>query len=196
MDGLNNIKKRITDDAAAEIEAIKKDSEEKIAALRLQYEADAKKAYDDIIAESEAIAASAEEHIKDAASVEVRKISLEAKQDMISACFDRVKSQLVAMNTEDSVDFLCGLLEKEPELRSGSLIFPAKDRELAEKFAQEANKRLGADFKVSDKKAHFEGGFILSQGDSEINFSYDALLGAVRPRIEKQLVKILFQEDE
>lgn len=192
MDGLDRIEQRIRADARAEIASIEAQSAEQLSELRKEYDARLEKSRGETLAKAKQAAQERRERLASAAQMEAKKLRLGAKQEVLGEAFDLALTRLCALPQERQVDFLARMAHEASPRGAGTLIFSAEDRALGMRVAEEANRRYDAYFTLSNETRPLRGGFILSQGDVEVNCSYEALIWLRRDALEHEVAKILF----
>ena len=143
MTGIEKITARIQEDAAAEIAALKREAEEKAAAVLAGYEETAR-------AESARAAEKAEEDARllleraeSAARMEERSMVLAAKQACIDQAFDKALEQLLSLPEEAYVALLARLAARSASTGREEILLNSRDREaVGAKVAAQANQLL------------------------------------------------------
>ena len=165
-------KQDIIDNAKGEAEAIKKAAAEK--------------------AEKEA------ENLKSrkvsAAELQGRKMMLSAKQEAIKKGFGAALNKLKKMSEDEYVSFLSDEIVKVPNCE-GTLILNEQDREkIGEKLVNTVNDRLkGEKIALSNKTVKSSGGFVLKNGDIEINSTFETLLDSIKDELTSEVANALFK---
>ena len=106
MKGIEKITARIAADAEAEDSVVRKESEERIAQIRADYEKQAQEAAAAILKDG---AKENEQHasrIERTAQLEAKRNILGMKQEMVSKAFEMAKEKIVNMPQEEYVAFL------------------------------------------------------------------------------------------
>ncbi len=173
------------DEARAVLERAKADKSELLEKSRAESEAKTAAA----AAEAKKMAATIVSRAETAAGLEARKMKLAAKQDAISAVFDRAKEMLLALPRDDYKALLLGQL-KASGVKKGVLSLGAKDRELGDELIKES----GLDLTLSDDALDTDGGFTLKSGSVEVDCRLDMLISSVRDEVLPEVVSALFGE--
>lgn len=131
---------------------------------------------------------------KSVAEIDGRKILLEEKQKLISACFDKAVEEIASMKPEAYVDFLTSLLKSTNETE-GELILNEKDRgAIGEKLVKAAEKALpGSRLTLSGETRDIEGGFLLKKGSVYVNGTVEALMDEAREELVGEVAARLFK---
>ena len=200
MNGIEKITARIEQDARTEIEALLKETEEKAAAIRAEYEARAA-----------AQADKAAQSSKQAAAQRLERLEGAAEMAVIDKTFAKAKETLLSMSEEDYVELLAKLAVRSSKTGREEIILNERDREtvgykvvsranalLAEAAAPElpdgANALLQgtAMLTLADESREMDGGLILRDGKVEINCAFEAQLRVLRETMAADVAKVLF----
>jgi len=192
MDGLDRIEERIRADAKAEIASIEAQSAEQLAGLRAEYDQRVERRRAETLSKAEQAAQERRERLASAAQMEAKKLRLAAKQEALSEAFALALTRLRELPQERQTEFLVRMAHEAAPRGIGELIFSAEDRTLGMRVVEEANRRYDAFFTLSAETRPLQGGFILSQGDVEVNCSYEALLRLKRDAMEHEVAGLLF----
>ena len=197
MNGIDKIIDRISGDAQAEIDAIlaqaRAQAEEIAAQGRARGEAEAaailERGRRDVQTRGERMAAMAQ--------LECRKADLAARQAMIDEAFAAARQKLLDLPQEECVQLLAGLAVQAAAKGRGKLIFSPADRaRLGKAVVLAANEKLpgGTGLTLAEETRPMEGGFILSDGNMEVNCTFDTLLRLRRDELAGQVARLLFQD--
>jgi V/A-type H+-transporting ATPase subunit E len=127
------------------------------------------------------------------AELEVRKIRLGAKQDLISRCFEKALDQLANMEEGKYIDFLFNKI-LALEVEGGELLLNSKDRKnIGESLVKKINDS-GRSGKVTLSPDTIEGrgGFVLRRGSVEINSSLETMVNGVKEAVSPDVITALF----
>lgn len=199
MKGIEKITARIAADAEAEDSVVRKESEERIAQIRADYEKQAQEAAAAILKDG---AKENEQHasrIERTAQLEAKRNILGMKQEMVSKAFELAKEKIVNMPQEEYVAFLVRQIEQAASTGHEMLILNQTDRErcgaaviAAANAALTATGKPGA-LTLAEETRPMSGGFILKQGDVEVNCTVDILLELVRGDLAAPVAGVLFE---
>ena len=195
MQGIENITGRIQADAQAEIDKILADAKAQAAEITARYDAQAQKEAEDIAARGKKNAAEREERLASVAQMEAKKLTLAAKQEMLDKAFDLALDRLVSLPDEEYIDLLAGLAASAASTGREQLIFSQKDRtRVGKQVVAAANGKLAANghLTLSEQTRPMRGGFILSDGDVEVNCAFETLVRLQRGEISGEVAKVLF----
>ncbi len=199
MKGIEKITARIAADAEAEDSVVRKESEERIAQIRADYEKQAQEAAAAILKDG---AKENEQHasrIERTAQLEAKRNILGMKQEMVSKAFELAKEKIVNMPQEEYVAFLVRQIGQAASTGRETLILNQTDRErcgaaviAAANAALTAAGKPGA-LTLAEETRPMSGGFILKQGDVEVNCTVDILLELVRGDLAAPVAGVLFE---
>lgn len=171
-------KKKILDEGHSKAEKIKKEVEKKIEVLRQKFQEEVEKL------QKEAL-----ERIRNQTESQARNNILEKKQELISEVFKQALVKLSQESRKERERLLDKFLEDaRKDLTGGCVISSTKrDREILQKLV---DKYKG--FKLDEKAAEGQGGFVVSSKEIEQDYTYDNVILEARERLESEVAKILF----
>lgn len=196
MDGIEKITARIREDAQRDAEQLRQQAQEKAAQIAQQYDQQAQRECAAILAKGEKDAAERLERLESAAGMEQRKLELAAKQQVLAEAFELALEKLCALPEQEYIDLLAELAVKAAGSGTGELIFSVKDRARVGKQAvMAANERLQTGgLTLSTQTRPIRGGFILCDGDVEVNCAFETLVYMNKEKLEKAAADILFAD--
>ena len=195
MNGIEKITQRIGQDAQGEIDQILADAKAQAADIAAQYDARAKKEAQDIVHRGERNVAEREERLASVAQMETKKQTLAVKQEMLDKAFDLALDKLCALPEAEYTALLAKLAAASAPAGQGQLIFSQKDRtRVGKAVVTAANEALpgGGRLTLSEQTRPIRGGFILSDGDVEVNCAFETLVRLQRGEISGEVAKALF----
>ena len=175
MKGTEKIIAHIQADAKAQTDAILKEADEKCAAIRADYEKQAKEAYAERI-----------------------RAGVKANQDrldrMVAESFDLAVDKLVKLPEAEYIALLAKLAAKASVTGDEEIVLNAHDRKaVGAKVVEAANKALaGGKLTLSEKTGDFKGGLILRRGNIEANCTTELLVDLCRDEMAAELAGVLF----
>ena len=218
MNGIEKITARIETDAKAEVAEILREAEEKAAAIREQYKAQAAAEAKAAGAAGKEAAQRQTERLESAAQMEAKKRLLAAKQACLNEAFDKAQEKLLAR-----------MAVKAAKTGKEEILLNAKDRErvgpqvvawantlLAEAAAPKAAEKAGkvggkagavlsavvtgasallqgtAQLTLSQETREMAGGLTLRDGNVEVNCAFETQLRVLREEMAAQVAGILF----
>ena len=197
MDGIDKIISRISADMDRELEDIRAKAAAEAAEIAAQYSQQAEKESENILARGRAAAAEREERLASVAQLEARKLILAAKQEVLEETFRRALDELLELPEKDYVELLAKLIARASQSGSEQVIFSQKDRPRYGKAAvTRANELLGdkGRLTLSVETRPIGGGFVLSDGEVEVNGTFETLVRLQRRELDAAVAKVLFDE--
>ena len=196
MNGIEKITQRIDQDAQAEIDRVLGDARSEAAQIAARYQAQAGTEAAELAARNEKAAAEREERLVSVAQMEARKVGLAAKQEMVEKTYVRALEKLCAMPDKKYVETVAALLVQAAPDGLGTVIFaPAERKRIGAEAVALANKKLGnGKLTLSEETRPIRGGFILKNGNVEVNGTFETLVRLQRAETAGAVAKKLFPE--
>ena len=193
MNGIEKIMERITADAQSQIDSIMTHAKAEAEKVTAKYRAQAEREEADAKSKNEKAAAQREERLISMAQMEARKDILAAKQEQVDAAFDLALETLCDMPKERYISVAAGLLVKAAPGGRGEVVFSAADREkVGSAVVDAANQKLKGKLTLSNHTRPLKGGFVLVNGNVEVNCTFDTLVRLKRGEMASEVAKILF----
>lgn len=194
MDGIEKITGRIAEDAGREIGEINAEARRQADEIMARYEAQAQRESEEILSRGRRNADERVERLASVAQLDARKLELAAKQEMLSKAYDLALEQLVNLPDKEYVDLLADLAVKASSTGREAVIFSQKDRaRYGKAVVTQANEKLGdGRLTMSEQSRPIQGGLILSDGDVEVNCTFETLVRLQRGEIDREVAKVLF----
>lgn len=188
MNGIEKITARIETDAKAEAAEILREAEEKAAAIREQYKAQAQAETKAAEAAGKEAAQRQAERLESAAQMEAKKRLLAAKQACLNEAFEKAQEKLLALDEGEYAQLLAKTAVQASKTGKEEIVLNARDRErvgpqvvawantlLAEAAAPKAAEKAG---KVGGKagavlSAVVTGANALLQGTAQLTLAQD-----------------------
>ena len=129
------------------------------------------------------------------AQLDARKLELaERKQEMLAKAYDRAMERLTSLPDGEYVGLLAGLAAKASSTGREEVILSQKDRaRYGKQVVTQANERLGdGHLTLSVQTRPIRGGLILSDGDVEVNCTFETLVRLLRGEMDRTVVEVLF----
>lgn len=143
MKGIEKITARIEQDANADIAAQMKAAEEKAAAIRTQYEAQAREETAKAAENAEKAALQLVERAESAARMDAKKLTLSAKQECIDKAFAQAAKGLITLPEEEYVDLLARIAARSAQTGREEVLLNQWDRDaVGAKVVSRANQIL------------------------------------------------------
>lgn len=194
MEGIEKITARIAQDADAEIARLNQQTQEQIREMQDKAQAQADRERADILARGRRAADERVERLASVAQLDARKLELAAKQEMLSKAYDLALEKLVNLPDKEYVNLLADLAVKASSTGREAVIFSQKDRaRYGKAVVTQANEKLGdGHLTMSEQSRPIQGGLILSDGDVEVNCTFETLVRLQRGEMDREVAKVLF----
>ena len=191
MDGIEKITGRIAADTEAEIASIQAEARRQADEITARYEAQAKREAEEIAARGRRSAEERQARLASVAQLDARKLELAAKQEMLAKAYDRAMERLTSLPDGEYVGLLAGLAASTGR---EEVILSQKDRaRYGKQVVTQANERLGdGHLTLSVQTRPIRGGLILSDGDVEVNCTFETLVRLLRGEMDRTVVEVLF----
>jgi len=201
MTGTDRIKEKIMEDAKKTAEHILSEARGEAQEIIAAAEKEALVAITKVKASAEEEGDNQKKRMFAIASLEERKNTLKARQDMVDRAFSEAMTKLVTLPDKEYGAFLKAYIIQSVREGAGELLLNETDKKrLGEAFMKELN----ASFKQAGKNASLtlaqdviraKGGFILRYGEMEINSTLEIMMSQLRPQLEVQVANILFKPE-
>ena len=194
MDGIEKITGRIAADGAQEAQAILAEARRQADEITSRYEAQAKQEEAALLSRGRRSADERVERLASVAQLDARKLELAAKQEMLSKAYDLALERLLNLPEQEYIALLADLAVKASSTGREAVIFSQKDRtRYGKAVVTQANERLGdGRLTLSEQTRPIRGGLILSDGDVEVNCTFETLVRLQRSQLERDVAKVLF----
>lgn len=199
MKGIDKITSRIIADAEAECRDVKRESDERCAAVRAENEKRAQDEYWRLVREGVKDTEQRVQRMDRTARLEAKKSVLNMKQEAVSRAFDLAKDKIAELPERDYVAFLAREAAEAAITGQEEVIFCERDRKsVGAKAVKAANELLAAKgmpglLTLSDATRDMAGGLMLKQGDIEVNCTVDTLLDLTRGELAARVAEVLFE---
>ena len=197
MTGIEKITGRIEADARAEAANIAAEANAKCAEIRAEYEKKAEDAYWETLRSGVKECEDRADRLGRLAGMEARKSTLNLKQTMVGEAFDLAVKKICEMPQGDYVTAMAKLAAKAASGRE-AVAFNASDRDrCGADIVAAANVLLAEQGKpgeltLSADTRPIRAGFVLQQGDVEINCAVETLSELSRGDLAGKVAAILF----
>lgn len=191
---LEDIIKRIKDDARAEVARIEEDARHQRQEILEKARQEAEGFEQKLMEEVRKKAAQQRERVISMARLELRKTLLQKKQEGIEEAFSRATKKLMNLKREDYLALLKRLLLRATESGDEEIIVSESHRSMvSDDFLSQVNKEIGGGkLRLSKESREMGGGFILRKGRREINYSLEMILKDLKDELEPEVARILF----
>ena len=193
MNGIERIVQLIQSEAQTEIDEILKKAREEAEAIQARYQAQAEHEAAELNLKKERAAEEQEERLISVAQMESRKIVLATKQEMVEKAYALALEKLCSMSEDQRVQVLTDLLIKASNSGREEAIFSPEDYSAVGQAAvKAANEASGKQLTLSSETRPIKGGFILKDGNIEINCTFDTLVRLQKTGTAGMVAKKLF----
>ena len=128
MNGIEKITAKIQQDAEAEVQALMAQTDEKVAAIQAQADAQALQEREAILTRGRKAADERLERLESAAQMEQRKLVLGAKQEVVGEAFEKAVEHLCQLPDPELIKLLTALAVEASSTGHEALVFSVKDR--------------------------------------------------------------------
>lgn len=184
MSNLDNITKKIEDDAQAKREEILAGADKKISQLSKENDKKIAEREEEIMLEAKKQAEKEKNKVISQAELAARDKKLLAKQELLDEVFSMAKDELRKISDKDYLRFVKSNL-KNHNLTGNEVLVPQKGRE---------DVLQNLDIKLA-KEERVDSGFILKNGKISTNYRFDDLVDFERQELEGEVIaKLLGKE--
>lgn len=192
MNGLDNIIKKIGDDAQAVVDTIHSETAAHIEAINSETE----KQCESIRAEADKqIAARIDEIARSRETVtdlDIKKGLLGMRREIIDSVFKKVADALHALPTEKYLALISGMLSDAAEDGDVVVVSEADKKLVTADFIAKESKRLKKKLTLADEYGDFSGGIILRSQGFDKNLTVEVETEMLREEIETKIAELLF----
>ena len=193
MNGIERILQRIQSEAQTEIDEILKKAREEADAIQNRYQMQAENESAELNLKKQKAAEEQEERLISVAQMESRKIILATKQEMVEKAYALALEKLCSMPEEQRISVLADLLVRASSSGREEVIFSPEDQPRVGKAAvKAANDASGKQLTLSSETRPIKGGFILKDGNIEMNCTFDTLVRLQKTGTAGMVAKKLF----
>ena len=193
MNGIEKIIQLIQAEAQTEIDAVLEKAREEAAEITARYQQQSETEAADLEYRNKKIASEREERLISVAQMESRKVTLQVKQEMVEKAYELALKKLCSMQDDQYIEVLKQLILKASVSGREEVIFSSEIRETIGKAAvEQANQSSGKNLILSKETRPIPGGFILKDGNIEVNCAFDTLVRLERAETAGTVAKKLF----
>ena len=195
------ITSRILDDARKEASQGLREAHDRVEKMRRENEETIAQKREQALAKAREDAIELRDRMLRMAELDQRKEYLGMKRQVMDDAFDQALSQMRGMQVDQARRFLSDLLADAAQGDEELIISKADEGVFAPEFLQKINARLAemgkaSSLKLSEERRELGGGVILRRGGMEVNLTYAAVLGEIRPSLEAEVAAMLFDGQE
>lgn len=198
MNDIKNITDKILSDAQLWADEALKNANEQAEEILNSYTQKADKMKEETLLKAQQDAEDAVAHAQGAQKLRERNAVLAAKCEILDEAFSAAANSLSQLSADDYTQLLIKLFKAAHVTQSCIICMNQKDLDtVANGFLKEAKKLLSQEnpaltLELSDKPVKISGGFILKNGDIELNCSLESFLSMCREKHENNIFKLLF----
>ncbi len=154
--------------------------------------------HNEIIKKAEEKAFAVKNNMLAQARLEQRKAVLKTKQEILSHLYQGIFKEIISLPVESYQKLINKIILDTVESGEGEIFISPNDKErITAEFILGVNKELKkrkkkGELKLFSQQVSIEGGFILRQGKTEIDNSFNTLHRVVREETEEEVTRILF----
>lgn len=198
MTGTERIKNKILEDAKAKAQAILEQANREAEVILAEAFKTAEKNTADALKLAEAEGAEVHRRLIAVAGLEGRKEILRAKQEVVDNAFKQAMNKISNLPDAEYQELLENMIVDAASSGNGEILLSQKDSgRVDSRFTDNINRKLKDSGKtggliLAKEMISTAGGFVLRYGDMEINGTLEILFGMLRPQLESEVVKTLF----
>lgn len=195
------ITSRILDDARKEASQGLREAHDRVEKMRRENEETMAQKREQALAKAREDAIELRDRMLRMAELDQRKEYLGMKRQVMDDAFDQALLQMRGMQVDQARRFLSDLLADAAQGDEELIISKADEGVFAPEFLEKVNARLAemgkaSSLKLSEERRELGGGVILRRGGMEVNLTYAAVLGEIRPSLEAEVAAMLFDGQE
>ncbi len=192
MAGVQAIIDRIIADAKQEAGSIQEAARRQIAENERKTDAQIAALKTQIMKAAEMECEEEERRARAIADLESRKNALKEKRKVIGEAFSRAREKILSLRDEDYAGFLFTLLTQSGAEGGAIWASPKDSRFFTDEFIGRARKEISPGLALGGVLDSLTTGFVLINGDAQINCSVDFVLKQAREEMEADVARILF----
>ena len=193
MNGIEKIIGLIQSEGQAEIDTVLEKARADAAEITARYQDQSEAEAAELELKNQKNAAEHEERLISVAQMESRKVVLQVKQEMIEKAYALALKKLCSMQEDRYIEVLKQLILKASVSGREEVIFSPEIRETIGKTAvEQVNQATGKNLLLSEETRLIPGGFILKDGNIEVNCAFDTLVRLERTETAGMVAKKLF----
>ena len=195
--GLEDITKRIIDDAEKEASKIRKEADNKAEEFIKEAQGETEATRAKSLGEAKEQAVNEQKRLLALARLGAKKTILSEKRQAVEAAYNKAEALLASLPQDKYRQFLKRTLLREATGNEEIIVALGDKDYFNQAFIDEVNAELrksgkGGNLAVSSEVRKIKGGFILKSGGIEVDSSLDTLVNSYREDLEAEVVKILF----
>lgn len=192
---LADIRKKIEQEAADKAEVLLNEARSEADAINAKADArvaESRKYYDE---QYEAEAPEVMRRAEIIANLDVKKIQLGAKQELIGRSFDSALDIICALPDAEYLAFMERLLDQAVKSGDEELLTAEDEKRITKAWLDKYNETQGRKLTLSAEHVDIRGGFLLRSGKIAVNCSLETLVDWLKEDLESDVVKRLFDAE-
>ncbi len=126
------------------------------------------------------------------AGIDVSKMMLRAKRDLIEDVYSGALEKMKALPRDEYLSFCTALLDGGVSTKDEEVVAGADEKYIDPAWIDSYNASHGTKLTLAEEKADISGGFILRRNRISVNCSWEMLLKVSQEKQESDVVKRLF----
>ncbi len=193
------ILQKIEDDALKAAAQAKADAEKKAAGMKEDSRAKVEAMRDETVRHAEAESEALAGRMRRMAELDMRKLLLQSKREVMDAAFEQAKAELCRTPAKEARAFLLSQTAAAAQGDEELIVGANNAGWFDDSFLKDLNAALrqagkAGDVKRSSMRREGVTGAILSRAGTEVFVTFEAMLGNVRADLETEIAQILFNE--
>lgn len=199
---LEDILKKIRENAQKEAKRIRKETEQRAEAILEEARKEAASIKGKLLEKGKVSSRQERRRILTMANLESRKEILKVKQNLIESAFQRASQRLKALSAKEYQATIKKMLLRAVESGQEEMLISSLDKKvITSSFLEGVNKELAKKGKMgrlrlSPERREFEGGFVLRLSRKEINCTFHSLFQERKDELEGEIAQIIFETTE
>ncbi len=192
---IQDIEKRILEEASSEAEKIIKEADDKKEKNIREAEEICIACEKGFIERGKVLAGAKKREMLTPERLKAKRDFLKAKQDIIDSAFSEALKSLSSLNKATYKKYLLGLCKKIPANKDIEIVPKKGDERLIKEVIKDVfkGKDKKGGYKILKAKKGMSGGFIVKAGKIEIDLSFDSFIKGLREELEGEVSGVLFK---
>lgn len=190
---------RILEDARTQAAKILSDANQTVEKLRANNEQALEQKRGQALAQARSECVELRDRMLRMAELDQRKEMLAMKREVVDRAFDKALEDLRNMPGGQACAFMTQLLVEAAQGDELLVVDAENENVFDEKFVADVNAAMRAagkagGLRLSRQTRRMGGGVVLSREGMEVNLTYPAVLSEIRPSMEAEIARMLFEE--
>ncbi len=193
MSGIEKIKEKILRDAKEKSASILQDANDKVVDRNRQEEIKNQREFELLDEKAKTEGDSLYKRLISMEELRLRQDELALKQNLIQEAFQLATQKLQKLTEAEYTAFMSGMLVRSVTSGKEEIVLADTYKEAMAKTIEKLNKEKSWNLTLSTEKREITDGFILMDGDIEINNSFSAILHANQEEWTQKVAQVLFE---